>query len=90
MPRFGVASTLDLRDSLAAIHLEVGLLTLTLTLTLPLTLTLTLTLTRTLTLALTRSAGRVPRFLRHGPLRAHAFPRPARRTEPSPSPSPSP
>ena len=26
MPRFGVASTLDLRDSLAAIHLEAGLL----------------------------------------------------------------
>jgi len=26
VPRFGVASTLDLRDSLAAIHLEVGLL----------------------------------------------------------------
>ena len=26
MPRFGVASTLDLRDSLAAIHCEAGLL----------------------------------------------------------------
>ena len=26
MPRFGVASTLDLRDSLAAIHSEAGLL----------------------------------------------------------------